>query len=345
MNSRLAVAAALILALAGCSPAPPQKAVAVRPDAGPRVALACSGRVEGRGETVQVGAAADGIITSVRVIEGQTVRRGDLLAEIGCRDLTASLQGAGAEAESARQSKLRLARGAREEERLAAEQRTSAARAVLEQASIALRRAKTLVAQDDIPMASLDQAQRDFDVAQARVNEAIRNEELAKAPPLPEELARADAQIRAAEQGEQTIRERLAKCQVTAPIDGTVLRVLLKPGESFSTLAPRPLLEMADLTLRRVRAEVDERDVGKIRLGQRALVFPESQRERTYQGSVQALYKVMGRRRTLTGDPAEKADHDVLETMVVLDKSGADLPVGLRVVVRFLEPETNPAGR
>ncbi|MGB7758305.1 MAG: efflux RND transporter periplasmic adaptor subunit [Bryobacteraceae bacterium] len=345
MNNRLAVAAALILALAGCSSVAPQTAVAVRPDPGPRIALACSGRVEGRGETVEVGAAADGIVTSIRVVEGQTVPRGALLAEIGCGDLTASLQETEAEAESARQSKLRLVRGSREEERLAAEQRTSAARAVLEETSVALRRAKTLAAQDDIPMASLDRAQRDSNVAQARLNEAIRNEELAKAPPLPEELARADAQIRAVEQRGQTIREKLAKCQVTAPIGGTVLRVLLKPGESFSTFTPRPLLEMADLTLRRVRAEVDERDVGKVRLGQRALVFPEGQRERTYAGSVQTLYKVMGRRHTLTGDPAEKADHDVLETMVLLDKSGNDLPVGLRVVVRFLEPETHPTGK
>jgi multidrug resistance efflux pump len=345
MNKRLAMSAAMILALAGCSRVAPQAAVEARSDPGPRISLACSGRVEGRGETVEVGAAADGIVTSIRVVEGQTVPRGALLAEIGCGDLTASLRETEAEAESARQSKLRLMRGSREEERLAADERTSAARAVVEEAAAALRRAKTLAAQDDIPRASLDQAQRDFNVAQARLNEAVRNEELAKAPPLPEELARADAEIRAADERGETIREKLAKCQVTAPIDGTVLRVLLKPGESFSTLTPRPLIEMADLTLRRVRAEVDERDVGKVRQGQRALVFPEGQRKRTYTGSVQALYKVMGRRHTLTGDPAEKADHDVLETMVLLDKSGNDLPVGLRVVVQFLEAENSPHGK
>lgn len=48
---------------------------------------------------------------------------------------------------------------------------------------------------------------------------------------------------------------------------------------------------------------------------------------------------------TLTGDPAEKADHDVLETMLLLDKSGDKLPVGLRVVVQFLELESDPAGK
>jgi HlyD family secretion protein len=338
MTGRLAMTAALLV-LAACSPAPrrTQSAVEAATDTGPRVALACSGRVEGRTETIQVGAAADGIVTSIRAVEGQTVRRGDLLAEIGCGDLEASLQEADAEAESARQSKVRLVRGSREEERLAAEQRTAAARAVFDDASVALRRAKVLAAQDDIPKASLDRAQREFDVAQARLNEALRNEELAKAPPLPEELARADAQIRAAEKREQTIRERISKCRVVAPMNGTVLRVLLKPGESFSTLTPRPLLEMADLTLRRVRAEVDERDIGKIYLGQSAVVFPEGRRDRSYTGSVETIYKLMGRRHTLTGDPAEKADHDVLETMVLLDRSGNNLPLGLRVTTQFLD--------
>ena len=75
------------------------------------------------------------------------------------------------------------------------------------------------------------------------------------APALPEDLAKAAADIAVAEEAVRVIREKIAKYTVTAPIDGTILRVLLRPGESFSTLAPRPLFTISDLSVRRVRAE------------------------------------------------------------------------------------------
>jgi hypothetical protein len=36
-----------------------------------------------------------------------------------------------------------------------------------------------------------------------------------------------------------------------------------------------------------------------------------------------------------TGDPAEKADRDVLEVFASLDPSAAMLPVGLRTTIQF----------
>jgi hypothetical protein len=42
----------------------------------------------------------------------------------------------------------------------------------------------------------------------------------------------------------------------------------------------------------------------------------------------------MGRKKIQSGDPAEKADRDVLEVMVDIEGNN-QLPLGLRVVVRF----------
>jgi multidrug resistance efflux pump len=124
---------------------------------------------------------------------------------------------------------------------------------------------------------------------------------------------------------------------VKAPMTGTVLRVLLRPGESFSTISPKPLFTMADLSGRRIRAEVDERDVTKVRLGQKVLITSDALGKQSFDGVVARLATSMGRKKTLTGDPAEKADRDVLEVMVDLDTDGNELPVGLRVTVQFVE--------
>ncbi len=340
---RVTAPVALAALLAGCAtdrrkdasadPAPANEVAS----SSPKVLFACQGRVEGRSETVEVGAAIDGVVTAVHVREGQLVRRGDVLAEIGCEDLKASLLEADAAVESARQVKARLVRGSRQEERLAAEQRTAQARAVVKQAVSDLARRQRLIERDDISHADYEQAARDRDVAEARLNEALRNEELVKAPALPEEIAKADADIRAAGRRAAAISEKIAKCRVVSPISGTVLRVLLKQGESFSTVTPRPLAQVADLSVARVRAEVDERDVARVKVRQKVRVFQEGFRERAASGVVETIYRTMGRKRVSSGDPAEKTDRDVLETMILLDKNAPRFPLGLRVIVQFVE--------
>jgi multidrug efflux pump subunit AcrA (membrane-fusion protein) len=51
------------------------------------IALACPGRIEGRSDVVNVGAAIDGLVRAVYVKEGQSVPQGDILAELHCSDL------------------------------------------------------------------------------------------------------------------------------------------------------------------------------------------------------------------------------------------------------------------
>jgi HlyD family secretion protein len=334
----IVLGAAIAAGLTGCS-GPSTHAASREPFAStasrPEVILACQGRVEGRTETVEVGAAADGVIQAVYVKEGDKVRRGMKLAEIGCGDLQASLAEAISQVESAKQVRVRLLRGARDEERRMAAEQTKAAHSEVQRATLNLERMKELFAKSTISKAAFDDAQRDYDVTRARLEEATRHEQLVNAPPLPEDVAKADADTAAAENRVRVIQEKIAKYIVTAPIDGTILRVLLRPGESFSTLAPRPLFRLSDLSVRRVRAEIDERDVMKVRVGQGVQVFPDGREDQKFTGKVQQIATSMGRKRVVSGDPAEKTDHDVLESMILLDPN-ARLPVGMRVVVQFL---------
>jgi HlyD family secretion protein len=65
----------------------------------------------------------------------------------------------------------------------------------------------------------------------------------------------------------RTAVAELEKLTIRAPIASTVLQVNAKVGELASPNAPQALALLGDLTGLRVRAEVDERDVGKIKLG------------------------------------------------------------------------------
>ncbi len=300
------------------------------------IVVACPGRIEGRSDTIEVGAAADGVVRAVNVKEGQVVPQGAVLAEIGCSDLHSSLEVAEAEAESVKQSRARLMRGSRPEEREAAAQKTTAARAEVDHASAELNRATQLSAALAISKSAYDKALRDYDVAEAELKEASRNEELIDAGPTAEDAAKADADLRAAQERIKLAQQKIGKCTVTAPVKGTILRVDLRPGESFSTVAPHPLFTIADLTGRRVRAEVDERDIGKVHVGQEAILTSEAYPGKRFVGHVDRISSMMGRKTVDTGNPADKSDRDILEALVSLDPSAKELPMGLRVTVQFV---------
>ncbi len=173
-------------------------------------------------------------------------------------------------------------------------------------------------------------------VADADLQAAVRTEEWLAAPPLQEEKARADAEVLAAEGRVRTARERIKKCAIVAPIAGTVLRVYARAGESFSTVTPRPLFALADASGRRVKAEVDERDLGKVVIGQKVILQTDGLGGKKFTGTVASISSVMGRKSVYTGDPSDKLDRDVLEVEIDLTGDPRSLPIGLRVTVQFL---------
>ncbi|MDQ1389463.1 MAG: HlyD family secretion protein [Acidobacteriaceae bacterium] len=300
------------------------------------VSFASPGRVEGGSETTQVGAAADGVLKAVYVKEDQFVKRGTLLGEIACDDLQASLQTATAEAEVARQTRTRMLRGARDEEKKIAAEKTAAARATFEEAKSRLVMWRALYQKEQVSRASYEQAVRDLGVADANLQAAVRTEELLAAPPLREEKARADAEVLAAEGRVRMVQERIGKCSILAPIDGTVLRVYARSGESFSTVTPRPLFSLADTSTRHIKAEVDERDVDKVCVGQNVIIQADALEGKKLRGSVTRISPMMGRKSISTGDPSDKSDRDILEAVIGLEDNTRSLPIGLRVTVQFL---------
>jgi HlyD family secretion protein len=300
------------------------------------VAFASPGRVEGASETTQVGAAADGVLKAVYVKEDQFVKRGTLLGEIACDELQASLQTATAEADVARQTRTRILRGARDEEKKVASEKTAAARATFEEAKSRLGMQRALYQKEQVSRASYEQAVRDLGVADANLQAAVRTEELLAAPPLREEKARADAEVLAAEGRVRTVQERIGKCSILAPIDGTVLRVYARSGESFSTVTPRPLFSLADTSTRLIKAEVDERDVDKLSVGQNVIIQADALEGKKLSGSVTRVSAMMGRKSISTGDPSDKSDRDILEAVIGLEGNTRSLPIGLRVTVQFL---------
>ena len=80
----------------------------------------------------------------------------------------------------------------------------------------------------------------------------------------------------------------------------------------------------------RVRLDVDETDVAKLRVGQPAFVTAEAYGPVKFSGHVIRVGRILGRKNVRTEEPSEHVDTKILETLVQLDP-GQMLPLGLRV--------------
>jgi HlyD family secretion protein len=300
------------------------------------LSVAAPGRVEGAFDTVEVGTAITAVVSDVFGSEGQIVQRGDILARLECRDLEAELLIRSAETASF-EAQLALAiAGPRVQEIGAARADVQLAAARRSAAEASLERNAILVKQAVASREHFDQVQRDQRVAEAQLESTKQHLQQLESGSRPEEIAIFSARLNSANASVAQTTARLDRCNVRSPVSGTILRKQVSVGELISVTAPHPLFSITDLSHVRVRVEVDERDIGRLRVGQAAEVrLPANSSEAVSNGIVVSVSPRMGRRQVLTGDPAEKSDHDIQEVIVALNSRAEDLPVGLRVSVFF----------
>jgi HlyD family secretion protein len=132
----------------------------------------------------------------------------------------------------------------------------------------------------------------------------------------------------------------LEKLMIRAPIDGTVLQINGRVGELASPSSTQPLLILGNVSKLRVRAEVDERDFGDIKLGQVALVRTNAFRGREIAGKVSAIAPMVDAGRISQRGQRSMTDVNVVEVVVDLVEPGP-LAVGMKVDVYF-RPEGAP---
>ncbi len=206
------------------------------------------------------------------------------------------------------------------------------AEAVMNNALSEKERREKLFAAGVISREEMERSTREYNVAKAQYQEAVERHSLVDDHAREEDvtLAQADLQLARAQLGDA--QAKYEKTLIKSPIDGTVLRKHHRNGESVSnsSTVPDPILTVGDKDVLRVRMDVDETDVNKVRVGQKAYVTADAYGDQKFWGRVVRVGEQLGPKNVRTDEPTERVDRKILETLVELDK-GADLPVGLRV--------------
>jgi HlyD family secretion protein len=143
-----------------------------------------------------------------------------------------------------------------------------------------------------------------------------------------------EARVNQAKANLRVVEQQLRDLLVIAPFDGTVLRLLKRPGEGVRMIELEPVVIFGDLSRLRVRAEIDERFVKDLRVGQTADVYGRNLLGNTYSGRMVEVEKIMGGKTVFTRASSERKDLNVLQIVIEME-SGFSAPVGLQVDVRI----------
>ncbi|MEY3713895.1 MAG: hypothetical protein RL321_1515 [Pseudomonadota bacterium] len=194
-------------------------------------------------------------VRSIAVQEGDTVEEGQLLLRLDPETYNAIIA---REEASVRQNRINIDR---------------------QRAVVALRKQQYERSQKLAAAKLIDQNRLDEDRNQFVVSEAdLRSSE--------EALQRSLAVLSDA-------REQRAKTEIRAPISGRIVSLPIKAGEvaipSTASLAGAQLMKIADVSAIQAEVKVDEADVAKITLGQRADVFAAAYPDTALSGKVERI--------------------------------------------------------
>lgn len=316
------------------------------------------GVVEAVSEEIEVGAEIAGKLKQVLVEEGASVVKGQTIAVLENADFEAQVstaktqietlrrqqQTAAARIVQAKAERTRIFNGARPEERSEARQNYEQTLPNVAQAEREVERRQKLYDSGDVSREDLERARRDLEALRRQsaatrekynvVNADARRDDLQKADAAillaEKQTNEFDALIKEAEARVRTAEANLEKTIIRAPISGVILRKRLKDGEAVSPENQTGIVTIADVSALRVRVDLDERDVAKIKENQTAYVTADAYGERKFAGKVVRIGQILGRKNFRTERPTEKVDTRILEVLIELD-ANQKLPLGLRV--------------
>lgn len=301
----------------------------------PQWAATAPGRVEPRSGEIRISAQAAGRITELGVGVNDAVKAGDLLLRLDDDDARARLAAADAEAavrrreRDAEASVNRLAADRRQAEDtvFASERSVLIAKTELDRVMREQRAGRATV--DDVAKerAALKTAVEKLDADRA----VFRKAQTAAGIPLPTRL---EAGLTASRADVALAEQALERTRVRAPIDGTVLQLIARLGETVGPSPEQILMTIGDMSALRVRAEVEERDVSKIKVGQAVVLRSDAFPGREFTGRVASRAQALGPAKLGQRGPRRPTDVDTLEVLIDVDAGSALLP-GLRVDVYF----------
>src|SRR5437899_10739053 len=235
--------------------------------------VSATGKVQPETE-VKISPEVAGEITELPVIDGAHVNKGDLLVKVKPDSYKALLEQQEAAISAAKATNLQQ-------------------KATMMKTEQDLKRADDMYNKKTISIQEYNTAQAAYDVAKNTFESSLH------------EIERAQA-------GSSQAREQLSKTTIYSPIDGTVTILNSKLGERIvatNQFAGTEVMRVADLSRMQARVDVNENDVGNVKVGDKANVKIDAYSDRKFHGTV---YQIANTGKTTgAGTQAEVTNFEV----------------------------------
>jgi HlyD family secretion protein len=238
---------------------------------------------------VKVSPDISGEIVELNVSEGDSVRRGQILARIYA-DIYVTQRDQGLA--GVNQSKAQLSNSTAS---------MAGLKAAMDNAKSSLERQRKLLADKVISRSEFETAEQTFLTAQANYNAAR------------EGLKSSEASIQSAQAQLSRADKDLSRTVITSPMDGMVSLLNVKKGERVagnSFNVGTEMMRVADMRSIEVRVDVGENDIPKVKIGDTAIVEVDAYTNRKFKGLV---YKIANPNTgaSITGSSVEVTNYKV----------------------------------
>lgn len=216
--------------------------------------------------------------------EGQVLKEGQLVATLDDTDLKQQAAMREADLSAARAFLSELEAGSRPEEIGQAKAALDAAEADAARLEADDKRQADLFRKEVISQREYDASRAAMETSGARTREFEERYLLIKKGPRAETIAQARAKAEAATQALALAQTQLSYATLSVPVRGVVLSKNVEPGEVVA--AGTPVITIGDLRDVWMRAYIDETDLGRVKVGQRAWLTTDTYPGKRYEGSV-----------------------------------------------------------
>jgi HlyD family secretion protein len=278
-----------------------------------------------------------GRVVELRIEEGMSFKKDDVLAKIDATPYEAQLAEAKAQMMAAKARLAELKAGSRPEEVEQARAELDDSKAQLDQAKREWQRfesQKTL----SITTREYEQAEAAYLSGVKRVEAKQKAYDLARLGPRQEKIDAGQAEFEAAQARLKQAEWKLENCVIKSPVTGVILT---KKAEIGSLINPvvggvsTNLCDIADMRKLEVDLEVNERDIGRVKFDQACRVRADAYPNRDYEGYVERVMPVANRAKSIVPVRIKVVPRDD-------EKQGQYLKPEMGVTVTFLNRIVTP---
>ncbi len=276
--------------------------------------LKVTGVVEAN-ETVRVTSEIMGQAKEVKVKDGEEVNKGDILIALGDEQIKIQVAQAQATLDSIQASSDKIKSGARPQEIKQAESALLQAKLNRDSVEENYLRMEKLFLEKAISQQQYEQAKNQYEIADVQYQSAQESYELVIEGAAEEDIKSIEAQVRQTKAALDMAKYQLKNTQIIAPISGKVTSITVSTGEMVSPSIP--LLSIIDVSRIFVKVGISEKDISKIKEGQKVNLEIDAFLEEKFQGEVVS--------KGVAVDQISKT----LEVKIEILQPEVDIPVGV----------------